>query len=133
MKTLKQIISILEEWQESNPQLNSFEFDNPTEISTKDMKYPAMWATVTDTEVYKLSFDIIFFDIVEDDRTNIPDVMSDMLSVCYDFVAYLEKYEDTDLDISVVKFLPFNQKYDDLTAGWVVNVQFEYINPFNCE
>ena len=132
MRTLKQVSNLFNVWVAAHRIMNTYGFGDTSDISTSDITYPLFYCKPDSTPLYKLSFDIYLADILEDDKTNLETVMSGMLSVVYDFTQYLETYKGLDIDMDTINISPFIGDFDDLTAGWIISISMDYINPKDC-
>lgn len=69
-----------------------------------------------------LSFNLVVCDILTESRDNTKDVYSDTLDIIRDFLA--EFTDNPELDWGIAEnetVTPFEEKYDDILAGWVLN------------
>lgn len=131
MKTLKQVSELFNEFATTHDEINYYNCEHINNITTNNITFPIMWAMPMPSQVKSLSFDIYFLDLLAQDRTNFIDALSEMNTIMYDFVKYLEDniyLEFTDqfsFDIAEGKF-------DDHTIGINLSITINYINPQNC-
>lgn len=133
--TLNQIIETVEGYVVVHKQMNTFQFGDPWEFAeSEEVVYPALFMVngnvdVTEREATH-NFQLIFADrIVDDNPANINaqenEVLSDMREVAFDFLALLHNpanRENFTLNKSA-NMQPFTERFKDLTAGWVLNIQ----------
>jgi len=133
--TYNQIIKILNDWATAHYQVNEFgngdlweaiEHDQMT-----DFKYPLMWvqdqpSNYSSGEV-ELIFRVYFMNLVNKDESNENEVLSDMLLLCNDLLAWWEKQED------YIQITPnrqtninsFTEKFQDELAGWYIDLKLQ--------
>lgn len=69
-----------------------------------------------------LSFNLVVCDILTESRDNTKDVYSDTLDIIRDFLAEFTDNPELDWGIDENETVtPFEEKYDDILAGWVLN------------
>jgi len=132
--TLNQIITTFKEFQKSHYQLNDFGEGRIEEIGpTRDLTYPIMWIASKSGryggKVFAYSFQILFADLIFDDKKNELEVQSDMQSVALDLCAFL--WNNSELDIQMDENANvdyFTERLADLTAG--VLLSFTLRDPF---
>jgi len=143
------ILDLIESWQQSQPNINSFGYGNLIDFSTiqsgNTQLYPYVFVTpqqVTydeNTTTYFLQ--IIFADRVNDDLSNEKDVVSDMSLESRRFISSIKRGMNTfeymydNLDIEVPVFgQPFFERFNNHVGGIVLSTQivvFEDINACN--
>lgn len=102
--------------------------------------YPLMWVvpngfttkgTTDGPWEAQTKYSLVFADIIFEDKSNEQDVLSDMQQVAFDIIAQLkgignesQNYgtgDNFELDPQIT-FTNFTEKFDDLTAGWKVDI-----------
>ena len=91
--TLKNIINVFQTLAEAHPQINYFHSGELSEIEMKNIIFPALLlfkkpGTFTGTQV-NINLDLIYFDLINSDDSNIDDVHSDALQALTDFISKL--------------------------------------------
>jgi len=137
-KSFKNIIKDLETFCDEHKQINSFNWGELSEVSTKDMNYPSVFVQPVPGAIVgtmmMLSFEVYVFDVTKQDRSNLLEVMSDMLLVGNDIISqYFDDEDEFDftLDEDGVTITPFEAKFDDYTAGWIFDINIEVANSYN--
>lgn len=132
--TLNQIIQLLNTFQSNHQQLNSFGCGLIEEIgATKDLVYPIMWiishpARYSGKEV-AYGMQIIFADLLTEDKSNELEAQSDMQSVALDLCAFLKDNPDLDVTIDDNSTIDhFTERLGDFTTG--VLLGFNLRDPF---
>lgn len=132
--TLNQVITTLKTFQKSHAQLNDFGEGKVEEIgASKDQLFPIMWIVSKSgryaNKDFSYSFQIIFADLLIDDKSNELEVQSDMQSAALDLCAHLRDNPDFDIqmdDNASVDY--FTERLGDFTAG--VLLSFTLRDPF---
>ena len=132
--TLNQIIKTFNNFQSNHKQLNNFGRGLIEEIgATKDLTYPIMWIVSHDGQYLandmQYNMQIIFADLLTEDKSNELEAQSDMQGVALDLCAYLNN--NPDLDILMDKnaqITHFTERFGDFTAG--VLLSFVLRDPF---
>ena len=107
--------------------VNSFIASQTYDFQAKDNIYSAVVFVPTISTIQgrqlNLGFDIYFVDRITEDGSNTADVYNDELTVAMDFVSYFSgrsgKWNLQDGNITIE---PFEQKFDDILAGWRLSV-----------
>lgn len=152
MPSWNQIKTQLLKLSQSHKQINSFGCGSPLAIGTDNttnlkqptldrIAYPLVFVDLesasTASTQRTLTVSVYFMDRVEDVRSKLADpdkywedteeeVVSDMLDVATDFVAYFQ--DDPDIDYTLNSNVPMNrflEVRDDKVAGWRAVFQFE--------
>ena len=108
--------------------------------ASNTVAYPLMWVVpngfttkgATDGAWEAMTkYSLVFADIVYEDKSNEQDVLSDTQQIAFDILAQLkgvgnesQNYGTADnfeLD-PAIQFTNFTEKFDDLTAGWKVDI-----------
>jgi hypothetical protein len=133
-----QIITDWRNFANEHRQINSFGFGDITEltmdITTKqEPKYPRLYFVPNRTRLQQshmhITWTVIMCDKVEDDLSNIQDVLSDQLEIVKDFFArtYLSDYE-ADWDAAVE---PFIERGDAVLGGWTLTISITQKSDYN--
>lgn len=132
MKTLNQHISIFRTFANNHLQIHSFGVGDLPEFNSSGVVYPFMGVIPTDTSISEGTltdtYDIVFADLVRHDEINEEYVISAMKQVGLDLMAYLEKSAALGTLSDIIKsatMVPFVERFDDSTAGWVLSLSFE--------
>lgn len=135
--TLNNLIETLRSYAQNHKQLNDFGRGDVSELgASKDQKYPLMWVGVSSarysTSSIYYSLQLIFADLIFDDKKNEVEVQSDMLLVGLDTVAYLRENPDFDFQVDgdvTIDF--FTERFTDLTAGCVLGITLRDPKPLD--
>lgn len=130
MTNYKQIIQDLSGIAYYHPQINSFGFGDITQLTMdiethKEPVYCKMYViagpVVLAQNVLQYQFSIIILDRINEDLSNMEDVMSDTLEICKDVftILYRSEYE-SEWNASLN---PFLQEYETTLAGWTMDIQ----------
>jgi hypothetical protein len=126
--TLNNLISLLRKFSEDHGQINSFGCGEIAEIgAAKDITYPVMWVNMNPSRYsanqLRYSINIIFADLIYDDKSNELEVQSDQQSIALDALSYLNDNPDydfqTDPDATITYF---TDRFGDLAAGVVLQL-----------
>lgn len=140
-KTLKQIITDLEDFQKDHDQLKYFGFGDLWQMSTSDISYGLMWVTPAisnnDGRQMNVILQIGILDRLLEDNSNLRDVLSDTLLIANDVIAWFQDDEEQYgyvANETGISLEPFVQKFDDNVAGWFFELEFQVPNKLNtCE
>ena len=131
MVTYNNVVNAFKEITIAHKQLgeNHFYHGEPTDFqAVKDLKMPAIllqpMPTTNEIMIQQYKFRLFYIDIIEADLTTLQDVYSDSLQVLNDIVNELEYNPDIGeyiLNMSST-YTPFQEKFDDLTAGNYVEI-----------
>jgi hypothetical protein len=97
MKTLKQIITRLNQIVSTNELYKSFGEGNIWEMDTKQQKYPAIWvdaetnAHLINNSSVIYNIDIWFIDLVYNDESNELNIKSDTMQSAIDLTVFLKE------------------------------------------
>lgn len=135
MATYNTIIAAFNTFAANHLQLHTFYSGGTWDFQSKTNIYPALIAYALPSTIMKgqvqLNFNIFTLDILNKDRTNRDDVLSDMLQVMQDFVSEFKDNED-DYGFTLVEdnviIDPLEEEFDDVVCGWVatVSIVMEY-------
>jgi hypothetical protein len=125
--TLNNLIDLLKNYAGSHKQINDFGRGGLEELgASRDQMYPLMWVASYSGRYagksMQYSLQIIFSDLIHDDKKNELEVQSDQLLIGLDTVAYLRDnpYFDFQVDEPVtIDF--FTERFGDLTAGCMLS------------
>lgn len=146
MINYKQILADLSSIAYHHMQINSFGFgtlDQCTmDIRTKqEPKYSRMYVvpgtTNFTTGQISYNFSIIFMDKVEEDLSDLEDVMSDQLEIAKDiwtvfYQSYTAQYGNFSFEIVGdwnSQLVPFTERFETVLAGWTLNITL--VTPFD--
>ena len=127
MFTHNQILISFRTFSENHKQIHSFGSGDMVEVNenstTEPVSYPQMWvflsaaATSKNTLTYK--YDVLFYDLVQPDESNIDEVLSDTVLMANDFLSFLnspDNYESWFFDIGQ-DIEPFRDRFRDDVTG----------------
>ena len=107
----------------SEADLNKFISENP--------QYPVFWATPVNVSsapnTIQYSFNLLFFDIVNKDKNNEQEVLSDTLQIALDVYRILKLENDEFGVVGDPTISPFAGRYSEWVAGWSMEVVIEVI------
>ena len=107
--------------------VNSFVDGQMYDFQAKENIYSAVVlvptaSTIQSTQL-NLSFDLYFVDRITEDGSNTRDVYNDELTVAQDFISYFSNRPNKwNLSPENISIEPFEQKFDDILAGWRLSV-----------
>lgn len=146
MINYKQVIQDLSGIAYYHPQINSFGYGDITQL-TMDIEtkqepvytkcYVVPGQTILAQNRLQYNFSIIVCDIINNDRSNQEDVMSDTLEIIKDiwtilYQSYTQEYGDFSLDYEPLwnsNVQPFLEDYETQLGGWTMNITIE--QPFD--
>ena len=125
----KVIVNNLEEFALLHEQINSFGFGDNTQltndvITKQEPRYPRMYIEPDIAQVHTgfmhVKYRIFFVDKLDDNLSNLQDVLSDQLEIVKDLFSKLTLSEyNADFNSPVEVFL---ERTETVLAGWVLNV-----------
>lgn len=121
--TLNNLFDLLKSYQQSHKQLNDFGRGGYEEITTStDQKFPMLWVLGYNgrysEKAMLYNLQLVFADLLQEDKANELEVQSDMHLVALDTVAFLRDNPDYDFNLTgdvTVEF--FTEKLADFAAG----------------
>lgn len=125
--TYTEILSEIRDFFERHQLVNSFIDGQPYDFAAKDNIYSAVVLVPTISTVQgtmlSLAFDLYFVDRIVEDGSNTKDVYNDELQIALDFISYFsERNTKWNLEAENISLQPFEQKFDDILAGWQLSV-----------
>jgi hypothetical protein len=106
--TLNNLIGLFQTYQEADLRVNSFVFGDASDVDNQqDSDGIVMWAFIDPSPasiqntLVRYSFQIAFLDVLNKDDNNLKDVLSDTLTICLDFVSWLDRYDNTVLEYTI--------------------------------
>lgn len=144
MTTLKQVLKLVNLFQEKHLQLNDFRFGDVTELlSNGDIKYPALFCDINPTKIDKVNMETVFnlsfwaadlSNVSGGTKLNEIDVLSDLTQVCQDLITMLDDYLYQDefevKDISDIEYLINGNEDCAILAKFNISISVDYIlNP----
>jgi len=137
MFSLNQFVSLLNSLASAHEQIKTFGEGDVWEIGASGaIQYPLMWAvpqpSSTAQKLLNMKFSLIFADILDSDKSNEQDVLSDTMQIALDILAQLNNPDYTDdfiLDPNA-NLTPFTEKFDDDVAGWKadINIKINFLS-----
>lgn len=142
----KQILTYWSSIAYHHEQINSFGFGDidqcTMDITTKQSpKYVRMYlvpeqVTLNEYHIH-YNFSVIIMDKVEDDQSNLEEVMSDTLEIAKDvWTVFYQSYTESQGDFADIiqgdwdpDVHPFTERFDDILAGWTLHISMSA--PFN--
>ncbi len=137
MFSLNQFISLLNSLASAHEQIKTFGEGDVWEIGASEaVQYPLMWAvpqpSSTAQKLLNMKFSIIFADILDTDKSNEQDVLSDTMQMALDILAQLNDpdYADNFILDPNASLTPFTEKFDDDVAGWKadINIKINFLS-----
>ena len=142
----KQLLTYFSSIALNHEQINSFGFGDYKQITNdiltkQEPKYPRMYVVPEQVQFNQnhihYNFGIVFMDRVEDDLSNLDEVMSDTLELASDiFTVFYQSYtyEQGDFSNIVVgewdpQITPFLERFETILGGWTLNIRMSA--PFN--
>lgn len=125
--TLNNLIDLLKSYTQSHKQINDFGRGDITELgASKDQKYPLMWVTYNNGRYsgkeMQYNLQLVFADLIFQDKSNEQEVHSDQLLIGLDTVAYLRENPDFDFQVDGdINIDFFTERFTDFTAGCVLS------------
>lgn len=106
-------------------------------FATIDEKYPVVFVTPTsDTEnlnTNQFTVDIYCVDLIQADRANLNNIISDCQLILKDIYVYYTNDNDIELDVvGSASMSPLNNLDLDYVAGWVMSITFEVASYGSC-
>jgi hypothetical protein len=105
---------------------------------SENQEYPVLWMTpvsvTTNSNVLLYSLNLLVFDLVNKDKDNEREVLSDCLQIALDVVRIL-RYGNAEFNIvTEPNISPFAGRYSDWVAGWSLEIELEVdIQSNNCD
>lgn len=130
--TYFEIIKKLETFCNSHLQVKKFGADFEEQLpnfATQDEKYPIVFvspvsASQTDN-LNTFSIEVRCLDIIQKDRANIINIMSDTQLILNDIYLNLNTGTDWSIDVVGNSLTPLNNDLLDYAAGWVMSLDLE--------
>jgi hypothetical protein len=136
----KQILTYLSSIAYHHEQIRSFGFGDLTQctndIQTKqEPRYTRMYVVPTNVEFNQnhihYNFNIIIMDKVEDDLSNLEEVMSDTLEICMDvWTIFWQSYTQETGNFSKIivgdwspNVEPFTERFETILGGWTLQIK----------
>lgn len=149
MKTLNEIIDIIEAYATDHKQVNTFAFGSIDKIDNLQVTYPLIWVSPTDGFIRKSvnqqrnqqmkknrrGLNILFLDLVQPNfdedilGTNEREVYSDQEQIMIDLVLYIQN--DPTLKAANINIpedittAPVHEKFKDIVSGWRMSLLIE--------
>lgn len=105
---------------------------------SENQEYPVLWMTpvsvTTNSNVLLYNLNLLVFDLVNKDKDNEREVLSDCLQIALDVVRIL-RYGNAEFNIvTEPNISPFAGRYSDWVAGWSLEIELEVdIQSNNCD
>jgi len=130
--TYFEIIQRLETFCNSHLQVQKFGADFLEQIgnfATQDEKYPIVFASpvsaTTGDALNNFTIEVRCFDIIQKDRDNIINILSDTQLILNDIYLDLNTSTDWTIDVLSSSLSPLNNDLLDYAAGWVMTLTLE--------
>ena len=140
MKTINQLLKVLNDFADSHLQIGSFGSGDISEIEANGAKDGSiMWVSLAgsshnDTR-RTVSFNVLFMDLTYPDMSNQWEVWSDEELKAYDLITYLNDKDNndswTDFEVQTDgQLTPFTERFNNDYTGWMitVNIITEYLH-----
>lgn len=135
--TLNNLIDLLRKIAGNHPQINEFGIGDIAEIgASKDVTYPLMWSVLqpsrySNKQLY-VNLQLVFADLIFDDKKNELEVQSDQLSIALDIVAQLRENPEYDFQVDGDASIAFfSDRLNDLCAGVTVAIVVRLPRPLD--
>lgn len=125
--TYTDILSEIREFFTRHQLVNTFVDGQPYDFQAKENVYSAVIlipsiSTIQNSQL-QLSLELFFVDRITEDGGNIRNVYNDELQIAQDFVSYFTNRPNRwNLSPENINLEPFEQKFDDILAGWQLSV-----------
>jgi len=136
----KQILTYFSSIAYHHEQIRSFGFGDLTQctndiITKQEPRYTRMYVVPTNVEFNQnhihYNFNIIIMDKVEDDLSNLEEVMSDTLEICTDiWTIFWQSYTQESGDFSKIivgdwepSIEPFTERFETILGGWTLQIK----------
>jgi len=130
--TYFEIIQRLETFCNSHLQVQKFGADFLEQIgnfATQDEKYPIVFVSpvsaTTGDALNNFTIEVRCFDIIQKDRDNIINILSDTQLILNDIYLDLNTSTDWTIDVLSSSLSPLNNDLLDYAAGWVMTLTLE--------
>lgn len=130
--TYFEIIQRLETFCNSHLQVQKFGADfleQITNFATQDEKYPIVFVSpvsaTTGDALNNFTIEVRCFDIIQKDRDNIINILSDTQLILNDIYLDLNTSTDWTIDVLSSSLSPLNNDLLDYAAGWVMTLTLE--------
>lgn len=128
--TFTDIQNEIREFFDRHLMVNSFIASQTYDFQAKDNIYSAVVFVPTISTIQgrqlNLGFDIYFVDRITEDGSNTRDVYNDELQIANDFITYFSNRNGKwNLQPDSITLEPFEQKFDDILAGWRLSVSVQ--------
>jgi len=131
MSNFKSIIKTINEFGDNHTQINYFDWGSINNIDSNKFTFVTLFANPKPNKIVGdityFNFDIYILDLMEQDESNLLDVMNltsmignDMIN---DFLS-IEYEEEFEIDEENISITPFVGKFDHLLGGWIYNIDF---------
>ncbi len=123
--TLNQLVETFKVIALQHGQLHAFGQGEPSEITTLSVEnYPLLWITILPANLtintIQFNFRVYVCDLVQDNRDNELEILSDNIRILWDIIAILEN--NYELETTYTNAEPFTEKLDDRVAGWYLDI-----------
>jgi len=131
--TFKDVVNSFRDFASEHEQINDFGFGDISDINVGEHLYPMIWLNPVNSDKNgvhtTLRFDMYVLDIIEQDKTNLLDVMNDTLIIGNDCVSNFwmdsEELLGFELNEEAVSLTPFEGKFDSLLGSWIFNIEID--------
>lgn len=131
--TYNQIISAFKNFCDKHKQINSFYSGQTWNFQTQTNIYPSVIILPQPSNFepgkIRLNFQIFIADILNQDNSNLDEIYSDTLQIASDLVSYFKEINEEEtyfyIDDNYIGIEPFEESFDDILAGWLMNVVVE--------
>lgn len=132
MVTYNQIINIVKDFCSNHKQINSFYSGQTANFQASPTnEYPAVIMLPQPSSVVEnlisLNFNIFVTDLLIESNSNLDEIYSDTLLIASDLISYLMNYDTIDIYVenNGASLQPFEAKFDDYLAGWMINLTIQ--------
>lgn len=106
-------------------------------------EFPIMWSNLIDVNyqnndrVKNYSFNILFFDILKNDKSNESEIINDQIQIAEDFIRFINYNQQNTYRLNPDQYpliTPFTERFSEFIAGVnvTVNIQVDFMGENDC-
>ena len=138
--SFKDVVLKFEDFSINHKQINTFDWGELFNISTKDIQFPYLHLLPLQSRkvgsLQTQTFEVYVMDLQKQDDTNLLDIMNQMFMIGNDVVSEFEYNADRfgfEVNETNISIYPFTGEFDDHTAGWKWVLEITYMQTNNCD
>lgn len=142
IRTINNVIEVFKDISTRHYQLNSFGNGLKEDIgASKELLYPILWIDIDSAELilsdngfseFELDVNVRVGDLVNKDKSNEDDVLSDSLEILKDIMIEFNQhpyYNESKFNLSdSVTFEKFTEDTDEVISGWETDITLRMVN-----